>query len=62
MCKILCNLITCNFFNFGEMKDEASIACDDRHTKEELIHLIETWQIDNLGIRVKLNELKNIKF
>ena len=43
------------------MKDEASkMACNDRHTKEQMIHLTETWQIDCIGIRVKLNELKYI--
>ena len=29
-------------------------------TKEQMIHLTETWQIDRIGIRVKLNELKHI--
>jgi hypothetical protein len=38
------------------------MACNDRHTKEQTIHLTETWQIDNVGIPVKLNELKNIEF
>ena len=38
------------------------MACNDRHTKEQTIHLTEMWQIDNVGIPVKLNELKNIKF
>jgi hypothetical protein len=36
------------------------MACNDRHTKEQIINLTETWQIDNVGIRVKLNELKYI--
>jgi hypothetical protein len=36
------------------------MACNDRHTKEQMIHLTETWQIDCIGIRVKLNELKYI--
>jgi hypothetical protein len=38
------------------------MACNDRHTKEQMIYLTETWQIDNVGIPVKLNELKNIEF
>ena len=37
------------------------MACNDRHTKEQIIHLTETWQVDNIEIPVKLNELKNIK-
>jgi hypothetical protein len=38
------------------------MACNDRHTKEQMIYLTEKWQIDNVGIPVKLNELKNIEF
>jgi hypothetical protein len=34
------------------------MACNDRRTKEQMIHLTETWQIEDVGIPVKLNELK----